>query len=71
MVRKYGVNTNQLFHWRKPMREEALVAVGADENIVPASEVKQLKARVRKLERLLGKKTMEAEILKEAIAIAR
>jgi transposase len=38
VVRKYGVNTNQLFHWRKPMREEALVAVGADENIVPASE---------------------------------
>jgi len=30
-----------------------------------------LKAKVRELERLLGKKTMEVEILKDAIEIAR
>jgi hypothetical protein len=38
---------------------------------IGASEVKRLKRRIRELERLLGKKTMEAEILKEAIEIAR
>jgi transposase len=53
------------------MREGALVAVGADDQAVPASEVKQLKAQIRELERLLGKKTMEAEILWDAIRIAR
>jgi len=35
------------------------------------SEVQALKKQVRELERLLGKKTMEVEILKEAIDIAR
>jgi transposase len=71
VARKYGVNPNQLFHWRKLMREGALVAVGADDQVVPASEVKQLKAQIRELERLLGKKTMETEILRDAIRIAR
>ena len=71
VARKYGVNPNQLFHWRKLMREGALVAVGADDHVVPASEVKQLKAQIRELERLLGKKTMETEILRDAIRIAR
>ena len=71
VARKYGVNPNQLFHWRKLMREGALIAVGADDQVVPASEVKQLKAQIRELERLLGKKTMEAEILRDAIRIAQ
>jgi transposase len=71
VARKYGVNPNQLFHWRKLMREGALVAVEADDQVVPASEVKQLKAQIRELERLLGKKTMETEILRDAIRIAQ
>jgi len=71
VARKYGINPNQMFHWRKLMREGALVAVGADDHVVPASEVKQLKAQIRELERLLGRKTMETEILRDAIRIAR
>ena len=39
--------------------------------MVPVSEVKALKTKIRELERLLGKKTMEVEILKDAIEIAR
>jgi transposase len=53
------------------MYEGALCAVRAGEEVVPAAEVKALRERIRELERLLGRKTMEVEILKEAIAIAR
>lgn len=61
VARKYSVNPNQLFQWRRLMREGALSAVGAEEAVVPVSEVKDLKARIRELERLLGKKTMEVD----------
>ncbi len=71
VARKYGVNPNQIFNWRRLMREGALSAVRADEEVVGASEVKQLKARIRELERLLGKKTLEVEILKEALEVVR
>jgi transposase len=33
--------------------------------------VRQLEERIRELERLLGRKTLEVEILKEALAAAR
>jgi transposase len=71
VARKYGIHPNQLFRWRRLMYEGALCAVRAGEEVVSAAEVKALKAKIRELERLLGRKTMEVEILKEAIAIAR
>ena len=38
--------------------------------MVPASEYRSLQSQVRELQRLLGKKTMEAEILKEALDVS-
>ena len=43
----------------------------ANEKVVPESEVKKLKARIRELERALGKKSLQVEILEEAVEIAR
>ena len=43
----------------------------ADDEVVPAAELRRLEERVRDLERLLGRKTMEVEILKEALELAR
>ena len=53
------------------MAEGGLEAVRADGDVVPASRVRGLEAKVRELERLLGRKTMEAEILREALEQAR
>jgi transposase len=71
VARKYEVHPNQLFRWRRLFHEGALTAVRADEELVPCSEVKELKMRIRELERMLGRKTMETEILKDALEIAR
>ena len=53
------------------MSEGGQEAVRADEDVVAASEVRRLEERVRELERQLGRKTMEVEILKEALDLAR
>lgn len=45
-------------------------AARSDDAAVPAAEVRQLKKRIRKLERVLGKKTLENEILTETVKLA-
>jgi hypothetical protein len=53
------------------MLEGGLQAVQAGEDVVGTSRVRELERRVRELERPLGRKTMEVEILKEALDVAR
>ena len=67
VARWHGIAPNQLFVWRRLVNEGALTATAAEEAVVPASAYKALADQVRELQRLLGKKTMEAEILKEAL----
>ena len=71
VARKYGISPSQLFRWRKLMAERGKVAVGADDAVVSAQEQRELKRRIRDLERALGRKTLEVEILKEAIEVGR
>jgi transposase len=71
VARRNGVAPNLLFRWRRLMSEGGVVAVGSDEPVVGASQVRRLEERIRELERLLGRKTMEVEILREALDAAR
>ena len=71
VARRNGVAPNLLFRWRRLMDEGGAMAVGSNEPVVGASEVRRLEERVRDLERLLGRKTMENEILREALAQAQ
>jgi transposase len=66
VARRHGVAPNQLFTWRRLVAQGALTAAGSGEEVVPASDYRALQSQVRELQRLLGKKTLEAEILKEA-----
>ena len=66
VARRHGLSPSLVFRWRRLMSEGGKEAIRADEEVVPASEARKLEDRVRELERLLGRKTMEVEILKEA-----
>ena len=67
VARRHGVAPNQLFTWRRLVAQGGLTAAGSGEEVVPASDYRALQKQVRELHRLLGKKTLEAEILKEAL----
>ena len=71
VARKHGIAASQVFLWRRKMEEEALVGVSCQENVIPETEYRQAIDRIKRLERLLGQKTEEVEILKEAIKIGR
>ena len=71
VARRRGVAPNLLYRWRRLMNQGGAAAVGSDEPVVGSSEVRRLEDRIRELERLLGRKTMEVEILKEALGRAQ
>src|SRR3954463_414108 len=83
VARHHGIAANQLFTWRRLMaarrvdggwrpragggRQGALPGAGAAEQVVPASELRAAHHQIRELQRLLGKKTLENEILRQAV----
>src|SRR5215217_6458524 len=70
VARRADIAPSQLFAWKRRMLEGGHQAVHADD-VVGTSQIRELEKRVRDLERLLGRKTMEAEILKEVLDLAR
>ncbi len=48
-----------------------MVAVGANEIVVPASEFQEAMRRIKQLECELGRKTLDNKILKDAVVFAK
>lgn len=71
VARRNGVGANLLYRWRRLMLEGGSVAVIDDDDVTSNRIVRQMDERIRELERQLGRKTMEVEILKEALEKAR
>ena len=71
VARRHGLSPSLVFRWRRLMSEGGKEAVRVDEDVVAASEVRRLEERVRELERLLGRKTMEVEILRAAQEVVK
>ena len=71
LARQFGLTAAQLFQWPTAYLEGSLVAVGANETVVPASQLQEAMRRIKQLEGALGRKTLENEILKEALDFAK
>lgn len=62
-----GVAPNLLYRWRRLVLDGGAVAVSEDDDVTSNRAVRQMEDRIRELERQLGRKTLEVEILKEAL----
>lgn len=62
ICRKYAVNAAQMYRWKRSL-EQGLKESG---EMVPKSHVVGLQKRVEELERALGRKALEADVLKKA-----
>lgn len=71
VARRNGVAPNLLYRWRRLMLEVGSVAVSEDDDVTSNKVVRQMEERIRELERQLGRKTLEAEILREALDKSR
>jgi transposase len=71
VARRNDVAPNLLYRWRRLMLEGGTIAVSSDDSVTANRTVRQLEARARELERQLGRKTLEVEILKEALDKSR
>ena len=71
VARRNGVAPNLLYRWRRLMPDGGAVAVSEDDDVTSKRTVRQMEERIRELERQLGRKTVEAEILREALGKAR
>ncbi len=67
VARRNGVRSNLLYKWRRLLSEGGAIAVNSNEEVVARSEVTRLKQRIAELERALGRKTLENEILRDVI----
>jgi len=63
--RRHGVATSQLYKWKRDM-ERGLEERG---EMVPRSQIAALQKRVEELEKALGRKALEVDVLKKAFEL--
>lgn len=66
LSREVQIDQSVVRRWKHLIERGSTTAVTANEDVVPASDLRVALQRVRELERLVGKKAMEVEILQAA-----
>ena len=65
VCRKYGVQAALVYRWKRSL-DQGLKESG---ELIPRSQVAALQRRVEELERALGRKALEVEVLKKAFEL--
>jgi transposase len=66
LSRELGVARSLIQRWKYLATKGTEAAVGSNGDVVPLAELRGAQARIKELERLVGKQTMELEILRAA-----
>jgi transposase len=66
LSRELDISRGLLQRWKQLITSGAEAAVKANEEVVPASELKAALAKIRELERIIGKQAVDLEILRAA-----
>ena len=67
---KYGIPVRYLYDWKHSLLKLSKEPTAPDTSTVPFSEYNKVIDKIKKLERALGQKTMDCQILQEAVDIA-
>lgn len=71
LSRELDIQPSVIRNWKRHYEAGATTAVAANEDVVPASHLREAYGRIRELERALGRKTMEVEILRAAQEVVK
>ena len=66
LTRELDVSPSVVRRWKRLFEHGSEVAVQANGDVAPAHHLREAERRIRELERALGRKTMEVEILQAA-----
>jgi len=65
--RRYGLSVSLLFRWRRQLQGAPAPRVARLAPVEKRDELERLREQIRDLQRLLGKKTLENEALRESL----
>ena len=71
LSRELDISPSVIRNWKRFAEAGATTAVQASEDVVPGSQLREAYAKIRDLERALGRKTVEVEILRTAQEIVK
>ena len=66
LSRELDIGPSVIRNWARRAEAGATTAVAANDDVVPVGQLREAYGRIRELERLLGKKQMEIEVLEAA-----